>query len=145
MASVQKGTFGVVWSLSTTVTATGLSTGLAADTKVQSIDFGVESKTKEIVGADGETQCVVFYDQSETMTIEVIPSVSSITSAKVLATNLIPDIGTTVTIIDSDDSEIAASTWICMASSKRKSTEGEVRITMTLRKYTDSLPTIALV
>ena len=138
MASVQKGTFGVVWGLGTTVSASGLGT-----CTVQSVDFGVETKKKEIVSSDGETRCVVYHDQQDAITIEVVPSGATIAAAKTAGASGLPAIGADVTITDSDDSEVAASTWVFEGGSKRKTVDGEVRVTMNLRKFGTTLPTIS--
>lgn len=139
MASVQKGAsgFGVVWSLGTSVSGTGV----AATSSVQSVDFAEEADTKDIKGADGATKCKVFSDQRQTLTIEVVPTGATIAAAKLC--NIVPALGADITITDADDAEVAASTWICTGASKRKTIDGEVRITMNLVKHGDTLSTIA--
>lgn len=139
--STQKGTFGVVWALVTGVSATGLGT-----CQVQSADFGVESDLKEIKGADGDTKCIIFSDSKESLTIEVVPSGATIAAAK--TASILPVPGADVAITDADDSEVvgsagASNRWHFISGSKRKTIEGEVRLTMTLRRYATDLPTIA--
>lgn len=143
MASVQKGItgFGVVWSLGTTITATGIGTN-----QLQSVDYGLESDVKELKGADAATKCIIFSDTKENMTIEVIPSGATIALAK--AANVIPAIGADVTIVDADDAEIAGSPgattrWHFLSGTKRKTVDGEVRLTFVLRRYETDLVTIA--
>lgn len=139
--STQKGTFGVVWALATGVSATGLGT-----CQVQSADYGVESDLKEIKGIDGDTKCIVFSDPKETMSIEVVPSGATISAAK--SASILPAPGADVTITDTDDSEVAGSTgtsnrWHFISGTKRKTNDGEVRLTMTLRRYAADLVTIS--
>lgn len=136
MAAIQKGTFGVVWSLGTTVSGTGIGTN-----QIQSADLGDEAELKEIkTGADGETKCIIFSDNKQNVTIEVVPSGATIAAAK--TASIIPSPGADVTITDADDAEFAG-TWHCLSASKRKTVDGEVRITMSLRKYATALPLIA--
>ena len=136
MANVQRGTIAVSWSLVTTVSGTGVGTGT-----VQSVDFTEESDEKSIKGADGATACVVFSDQRQTCTVEIIPS--GTTKALAKAANVLPAVGATITLTDADDTEVAATTWIFLGGSKRKSVDDNAVITMNLRKYPTDLAIVS--
>ena len=136
MANVQRGTIAVAWSLVTTFSGTGTGTGT-----VQSVDFTEESDEKAIKGADGATVCLVFSDQRQTCTIEIIPSSSTKALAK--AANVLPDIGATITLTDTEDAEVAGTTWIFLGGSKRKSVDDNAVITMNLRKYPTDLALVS--
>ena len=141
MANVQRGTIAVAWSLVTSASATSPETAIGTGT-VQSVDFTEESDEKAIKGADGATVCLVFSDQRQTCTIEVIPS--SITSkALAKAANVLPDVGDTITLTDADDAEVAGTTWIFLGGSKRKSVDDNAVITMNLRKYPSDLALVS--
>jgi hypothetical protein len=137
MASVQKGTFGVVWSLGTTVAGTGIGT----TNQVDSIEYGKEAKTKEITSIDGLTKCLIVHDQTQNITIEVIPSANTLADAK--SCNIVPAPGADVTITDTLDTDTNAKVFICMSASKRKTVDGETRITMNLKKWNSTLGTIS--
>ena len=140
MANVQRGTIAVSWSLITSVSATSPDTGVGTGT-VQSVDFTEESDEKAIKGADGATACLVFSDQRQTCTIEIIPS--GATKALAKAANVLPNVGTTITLTDTEDAEVAATTWIFLGGSKRKSVDDNAVITMNLRKYPADLPIVS--
>lgn len=141
MASVQKGTVGVAWSLVTGATATGMGTFT-----VQGADYSIESELKEIKGADGAVKTIIHSNARETLTLDVIPSGATIALAK--AANVMPAIGADVAVTDADDTELvgAAGTsnrWHFVSGQKRKTIDGEVRLTFNLVRYETDLPTIA--
>lgn len=143
MASVQKGV-GVVWSLATGASATGMGTFIT-----QSVDFGISATETEIKGLDGATKSLILSDPREDVTIEVVPSSTTLALAK--AANILPDPGADVIVTDTDDAEIAGSgtgngtgTYIFLAGRKNKTTDGVTRLTFTLRRYQDThLSTVA--
>jgi hypothetical protein len=122
----------VFWSLSTTVSGTGVGTGI-----VQSVDFGEESDEKAIKGADGATKALIFSDPRQTLTVEIIPSGATATDAK--NASILPAVGAIVTVVDTDDTEIAGTTWLFISGSKRRSVDSESVVTFNLRKYEASL------
>jgi len=143
MPSIQKGTFAIAWSLATTIS--GATAGFGTCT-VQSVDYAAEAENKGIRHADGLTKCLVFFDHAESCTVEVIPS--STTKALAQAANVLPTIGGDADIADSLDSEIVGSTagltrWHVMSARKRKTTDGEPRLTFELKRYETDLPTLS--
>lgn len=137
MAHIQKGTFGVAWSLGTTASGTGIGTN-----QMQSVDWGNEpGDLREIkVGPDADTKLLVLSDPRQDISIEFVPSGATIALAN--AANTTPALGADVTIADANDGEIAA-VYVCIGVQKRKVTDAEVRITLRLRKYANALATIA--
>jgi len=122
----------VFWSLSTTVSGTGVGTGI-----VQSVDFGEESDEKAIKGADGATKALIFSDPRQTCTMEIIPS--GATEALARTASVLPAVGASITVTDSQDSEIASTNWIFISGSKRRSVDSESVLTFNLRKYEAAL------
>jgi len=141
--SLQKGT-GVKWSIETTFTGTGVyATGI-----VQSVKYGLDGDQKKIKGADGKTVTRIFSDTIETITIEVIPSGTTLALAK--ASYVLPARGADITVVDSDDSEIAGSgtsdgtgTYIFISGEKTTTIDGEAVLTMVLERGEKHLATVA--
>jgi len=125
----------VFWSLSTTVSGDGVGTGI-----VQSIDFNEESDEKIIKGSDGATKSIIFSDQRQTCTVEIIPSGATESLAR--AASVLPAVGASVTITDAQDSEIASSNWIFISGSKRRGVDTECTLTFNLRKYETALAVV---
>ena len=125
----------VFWSLNATVSGNGVGTGI-----VQSVDFGEESDEKAIKGADGATKALIFSDPRQTCTVEIIPSGLTISNAK--TQSILPQVGTSITIVDADDTEIASENWIFISGSKRRSVDSESVVTFNLRKYEAALDLI---
>ena len=122
----------VHWSLQTTVAGTGIGTGI-----VQSVDYSEESDEKVIKGSDGATKAIIFSDERQTCTIEIIPS--GLTESAARSSSVLPSVGTLVTVTDSQDTELASSYWIFVSGSKRRSVDSECTLTFNLRKYAASL------
>ena len=144
--SVQKGT-GLVWSLP------GFSlsgTGVYGAGIVQSVAYSRGGERSDVKGADGVTVTKVFFDGKETLTVEVIPSGTTIAAAKGNA--ILPARGADVTVDDSDDTEqvITGSgsgdgtgTYIFIEGSINKRVDGHVTLSMTLERGEKHLATVA--
>ena len=129
MSVMRAATSAVVhWSLNATVSGTGVGTGI-----VQSVDFGEESDEKIIKGSDGATRALIFSDQRQTCTVEIVPSGATQLLARAAA--VLPNVGESVTITDTEDTEVASTTWIFISGTKRRSVDGECTISMSLRRY----------
>jgi hypothetical protein len=141
MSSVQKGVFGVKWAISAGVTGTGIGT-----VEPQSVEYSRKSDKKTVKGADGYTKCVIYSDQMEGMTLEVVPSGASQTLAK--AANILPAIGADVTLTDVSDAQKptgpgGATLWTFEDGTKRETVDGEARLTFVLVRHFDPFTTIA--
>jgi len=137
MAEAILGTKSVVWGLATVPSATGMGTAIV----VQSADFKVESESAEFKNAVGQTVAKIYYNQKETMTIEVVPSSTSVAFAQ--AGSILPLPGTVVTVTDASDTEVAGSTgannaWIFVSGSKKKSNTGFNMLTFELERWTEN-------
>src|SRR6185436_16780787 len=98
MASVQKGTVGVVWSIDTTLTGTGIGTYT-----IQSTDYSLEGDEKKLRGTDGVTVNRTFFDTLEKFDLEVVPSGTTVALA--VAANILPTRGADVILTGAKDTE----------------------------------------
>ena len=134
MAESVVGTVGVVWGLGTSGTGTGIGTFQA-----QSANFSAESESAEFRNNKGQTIGKVFFNQKHTLSLEVIPSGTTIALAK--AANIIPVPGAIVTITDTEDTEVSGThtgKYICVRASKQKSNTDITKITMELEQYVEN-------
>jgi hypothetical protein len=124
--AIQKG-IGVVWGISGGLTAQASGAPLT-----QSEDWKIDSDVKEFKDENGDTKGMVFFNEKHELTVEVIPSGTTLAFAK--GENILPAAGDLVTITDSDDAEVAGS-YVFMSGDKKKSQDSEVILTLNLRKY----------
>lgn len=138
MAETINGTKGVVWGIATGITGTGIvasGTGL----EPQSLQFSAEADNATIRNSRGDTITSVWYDQRQTLTIEVIPTGTTIALAR--GANIIPKPGAIVTITDTEDTELAGThtgRYECVRASKSKSNTGATSISIELRQHVDN-------
>ena len=129
MAEVIKGT-GVIWSTD------GLSlsaTGLYAAGKIQSVRYNLGGDVTEIKGDDAEVKAVIFSNSIENMTIEVVPTGSTIAAA--VANFILPARGADVTITDTVDGEINSAVFMFVDGDKNRTVDGAGTLTMNIRRY----------
>jgi hypothetical protein len=135
MAETINGTRGVVWGI-----ATGLSgTGVTSSFLPQSLQFGAEADEAEVRNGRGDVVTDIFYNQRQTITIEVIPSDTTVALSR--TANVIPKPGAIVTVTDTEDTELAGTNsgkYICVRASKSKSNTGPTAISMELKQYVDN-------
>jgi hypothetical protein len=132
--SVQKGT-ALVWGVG------GFSldgTGVYATGIVQSVQYSLGGEEAETRGPDGKVENVVFYAKKEELTVEVIPSGSSIADAKGNA--VLPARGADVTV--ATDVGGFGETFIFVTGSINQRVDGACSLTMNLRRYEDELATV---
>ncbi len=134
MAEVQRGTKFVAWGIATGATGSGIGTF-----SPQSGDFKKDAKSVETPDGAGQSINITFYDKTQTFTLTVVPTATTITLAK--AANILPDPGTIVTVTDADDPEVDtanAGKYVCMASSKKKGNTSANELTFELKQWTDA-------
>jgi hypothetical protein len=137
--SVQKGD-AIVWSLVTAFSGTGLGTGI-----VESVDYEITPETDEkTYGLDGKVKNRTFADTCERVTVTIIPSASTIASAKI--NNILPAIGADITVTDADETvaEIAASAgapYHVVSAKKNKQIRGKSTISVTMERFENALLT----
>jgi hypothetical protein len=130
MGATVKG-LGVVWGLATASTAT-----FGAGALVQSANFGVEADVAEIRNSVGDVAALVFHNQRQTLSVEVIPSAATIANAQ--AASILPEPGTLVTITDASDTEVAGThtgKFVCMSATKAKTNTGVNVLTFNLTQW----------
>ncbi len=130
---VAKASVAVIWGLGSSLTATGTGVGTFIP---QSADFDVEAEEVSVSDYKGETTAVVFFDQKETLKMEVIPSGTTIALSK--AASILPAPGTIITVVDTDDTEVAGATttaYMFVRGSKRRSNKDVVKLTFEMKRY----------
>jgi L-asparaginase/Glu-tRNA(Gln) amidotransferase subunit D len=139
MAETIKGV-GVFWGIGSSfaMAGTGIPTTGTPTLRPQSIDFGVEAERVDIADYKGETVGSVFFNQKQTLSIEVIPTAGTIANAK--GASILPEPGALVTITDTVDTELSEAAsqsgkYIFIRGSKRRSNKDVVRLTFELEQY----------
>ncbi len=130
---VAKASVAVFWGLGASLAATGSGMGTYLP---QSADFDVEAEEVSVADYKGETTAVVFFDQKEMLKMEVIPSSTTIALAK--AASILPAPGTIITVVDTDDTEVAGATtsaYIFVRGSKRRSNKDVCKLTFEMRRH----------
>jgi hypothetical protein len=127
---------GVFWGLEG-VTYTGFGTVTA---QTQSADLNVTADEKQIRDADGDVISVVYYNQTRTLDLEVVPTGATIALAQASSAAFMVNSGTIITVtdtqagleIDSAEGSGAAGVYILKESRLSRSNENEARISMSL-------------
>lgn len=135
MAETVNGVKGVVWGIATGMSGTGVTTSFES----QSLQFSAEADEAEIRNGKGQVVVDIFYNQRQTITIEVIPTGATIAAAR--TANILPAPGAIVTVTDTEDTELAgtnAGKYICVRASKSKSNTGATSISMELKQYVEN-------
>src|SRR5688500_18707126 len=97
MAESQTGVVGEVWGLGTTsATGTGIGT-----IQLQGLTFARESERATIKGPTGQDKVNIWFNHKNRLTLEVVPSGTTIALAK--AANICPLPGTVVTVTAGDN------------------------------------------
>lgn len=147
MAEVIKGK-PVIWGIATAVTPTGIT----ASYYITSVDFAKESEMSEIKNATGQTVGAVFFNQSETLTIECIPTGASLAAAK--ASQELPIPGDVISVTDTADATLdigavgasqiqgdgnnSSYKYLFVRGSKKKAANDMVKLTMELKRWTEN-------
>jgi hypothetical protein len=127
---------GVFWGLEG-VTYTGFGTVTA---QTQSADLNVTADEKQIRDADGDVISVVYYNQTRTLDLEVVPTGATIALAQASSAAFMVNSGNIITVtdtqagleIDSAEGSGAAGVYILKESRLSRSNENEARISMSL-------------
>jgi hypothetical protein len=126
---------GVFWGLEG-VTYTGFG---AVTAQTQSADLNVTADEKQIRDADGDVISCVYYNQTRTLDLEVVPTGATIALARTSSNGFMVNSGTLITVIDSAGAEIdsdegagSAGVYILKESRLSRSNENEARISMSL-------------
>ena len=150
-AEIVKG-LGVVWGVAGFAAgATGISSNdklgdaaaLASATgKVQSVKYDLDGKTAEVSDENGDCAAVIFFADTEKITVEVVPSGATIAAA--VLNWILPARGADVTITDTVDTEITTKVFMFMRGTKNRTVEGVGTMSFELeRKGAATLSTIA--
>lgn len=136
MAETVKGV-GVFWGIGSSFAMAG--TGISGTHRPQSVDFDADSERVDIADYKGETVGAVFFNQKQTLRVEVIPTAATIAAAK--TGSILPEPGALVTITDTADTEVSGTNsgkYIFVRGSKRRSNKDVVRLTFELEQYLGS-------
>lgn len=134
MAETINGTKAVVWGLGISATGTGVGAFVG-----QSANFRAEADNVTIRDGRGQTQTSIYYDQRQTLRLEVIPSDTTIALSK--TASIVPKPGAIVTVVDADETQIDGTNggkYICESAEKSKSNTDAVKITMELKQWVDA-------
>jgi hypothetical protein len=124
---------GVVWGLGSDFSATGTGVGTFLP---QGADFEVEADEVEIPDYKGETIGEIYLNEKNTLKMEVIPKGTTLALAR--AANVLPSPGAVITVVDTNDAEIAGATttaYLFIRGSKRKSVKDVVKLNFELKRY----------
>lgn len=138
---IQVGTKSVVWGLTTGATGTGVGTFTT-----QSADFAVKSEKAVLKNERGATITEIYFDPSQTLKMEVVPTSTTLALAK--AANILPVPGTIVTVTDADDTELTGTNsgkYLFQGGSKKKSNTGMTILTFELLQYMDNDTAVVIV
>jgi len=113
---------------------TGTPTG-----EFQSAEISTTADEKLIRDGDGDVIACVYYNNTRTLDLEVIPTGSTLAAAQLSADNFLVASGTVIVVADTESVETdtavgggAAGEYLLRESSISRSNEGEARISMSL-------------
>jgi hypothetical protein len=141
MAETVNGTLGVVWGIAMGMSGTGVTGSFAT----QSLQFSADADEAEIRNGKGAVVTDIFYNQRQTITIEVIPTGTTIALAR--TNNVLPAPGAIVTVTDTEDTELAGTNsgkYIFVRGSKSKSNTGATSLSMELKQYVENDVAVAV-
>ena len=130
---------GVVFGISSSAITIA---GSAVDYKITGQSISKEAETVIVKDKDGETKGMVVYDPRDVVGLTVYPHGTSLANAK--SANALPDIGDACAITDSDDGDVAGTTYVVTSSGKSKSNTDVTSFDVEVTKYsTDISATIS--
>lgn len=134
MAETLKG-LGIIWGVNGK-TFTGFST---ATFKTQTLSLNRTADKAEVKNESGEVVGQVFYNEKKALSLSVVPSGSSIANAGTALDNLLPAIGTTITVADSTNATVDGhhtGKYNLTSASLRFTNEGVATIDMEMEQFT---------
>lgn len=140
MAESQVGVKAVVWGLTTSATATGMGTFTT-----QSATFTAESEKVEVKNNLGQTVTAIFFNQTQLLTLEVVPSADTVANAR--TANILPAPGAIVTVTDANDTELTGTNsgkYVFIRGTKNKSNTAETRLTFELIQWVENDNAVAI-
>ena len=128
---------GVVWGISTTNPSAG-----AGVLRQTSQTYTEDAEMIEHRDTSGEVVGLTHFNQTKTVELDVYPAGASIADA-VAALRTMPNVGETVTLTDSTDTDVAGA-YTVMSAAKNKSTSDKVSFRLSLKKYAGFTPGTAI-
>lgn len=101
--------------------------------KVQSSDWNRHTNKYTVDDGDGNTVGLVYYNATENLTIEFIPTSSSSINGNLNPT--FPSIGTEVTVTDANFTADAGTNWFLDDISTKRTNKGALVATLKLSRY----------
>jgi len=136
--SVKHKGIGVAWGVSSTgYTYTGSSTVLNAVGISQSLKKSAEMSFHKDP-ATGDTTGAAIFDQNSEVSLKVFPSGPSVAAAKT-AGGITPAIGDKFAVTDTEDTEMAGTTYIVMSVSKERKVGDRVEFDITIKKWANDI------
>ena len=124
---------GVVWGITTTNPSAG-----AGVLRQTSQTYTEDAEMIEHRDTNGEVVGLTHFNQTKTLELDVYPAGATLANAKE-ACEAMPNVGTTVTLTDSGDTDIAGA-YTVMSAAKNKSTSDKVSFRLSLKKYAGFTP-----
>jgi hypothetical protein len=128
---------GVVWGISTTNPSAG-----AGVLRQTSQTYTEDAEVIEHRDTSGEVVGLTHFNQTKTVELDVYPAGASIADA-VAALRTMPNVGETVTLTDTTDTDVAGA-YTVMSAAKNKSTSDKVSFRLSLKKYAGFTPGTAI-
>lgn len=119
---------GVVWGIST-----GNITAGSGVLRPTSQTYTEDAEMIEHRNTAGEVIGLTFFNQTQTVELDVYPASSTLANANSALVNM-PSPGDTVTLTDATDTDVAG-VYTVMSASKNKSTSDKVSFRLTLKMY----------
>jgi hypothetical protein len=128
---------GVVWGITTTNPSAG-----AGVLRQTSQTYTEDAEVIEHRDTNGEVVGLTHFNQTKTVELDVYPAGASIADA-VAALRTMPNVGETVTLTDTTDTDVAGA-YTVMSAAKNKSTSDKVSFRLSLKKYAGFTPGTAI-
>jgi len=128
---------GVVWGITTTNPSAG-----AGVLRQTSQTYTEDAEVIEHRDTNGEVVGLTHFNQTKTLELDVYPAGTTLANAKE-ACEAMPNVGATVTLTDSGDTDIAGA-YTVMSAAKNKSTSDKVSFRLSLKKYAGFTPGTAI-
>jgi hypothetical protein len=128
---------GVVWGITTTNPSAG-----AGVLRQTSQAYTEDAEVIEHRDTNGEVVGLTHFNQTKTLELDVYPAGATLAHAKE-ACEAMPNVGATVTLTDSGDTDIAGA-YTVMSAAKNKSTSDKVSFRLSLKKYAGFTPGTAI-
>jgi len=122
-------------------TALVTTPGATVTMKIQSIKYDLDGKTQEVTDENGDVAAIVFYGDTEKITIEGV--VVGQANSNAITNNLLPNRGSNIVIADTTQTGLNGTTFMFVSGSQNRTSEGFATMSLNIeRKGKTTLSTI---